>query len=221
MGDEWGLALALTNLGRIEATWGSTTSPPVPPLEEATTLFRSLRDDWLALPLTSLGAIAFRAGTTRRRGPRLQRRCLASVRSKIGATRPRCSPTSAYVALASGEVEEARAIFAESLAFGREHGDRFNTPACLRGFGAGRLPPGTPSAPSASSPPPTTCCRDRRDAVARRTARRAYDPLEEFRAELGEAAFSAAWEAGRRLLEEATIEAVGEVYRAAVRDPSP
>ena len=50
-----------TNLGRTEATWGHDAAAR-PPLEEATALFRSLGDDWLrALPLTSIGAIAYRA----------------------------------------------------------------------------------------------------------------------------------------------------------------
>ncbi len=41
-----------------------------------------------------------------------------------------------YVALARGEVEQARAIFTESLTFGREHSDQFNTPAWVRGVAA-------------------------------------------------------------------------------------
>ena len=39
-----------------------------------------------------------------------------------------------FRSLAEGNVDQAGGIFAESLAFGREHGDRFNAPACLRGI---------------------------------------------------------------------------------------
>src|ERR687897_75436 len=60
--DSWGLAMGLTNLGRIEGTWGHDLAAERP-LEEATALFRAIGDGWLlALPLNSLGAIAYRQG---------------------------------------------------------------------------------------------------------------------------------------------------------------
>ncbi|MCE3277300.1 MAG: hypothetical protein K0R13_3155, partial [Propionibacteriaceae bacterium] len=60
--DLWGLAMGLTNLGRIEATWGDDNAAESP-LEEATALFAAIGDDWLlALPLNSLGTIAYRQG---------------------------------------------------------------------------------------------------------------------------------------------------------------
>jgi predicted ATPase/transcriptional regulator with XRE-family HTH domain len=132
--DRWGLAMGLTNLGRIEATWGDDDAAKSP-LEEATALFGAISDDWLlALPLNSLGAIAYRQGDHLKAQaafeqalPRFRavedRRNTAQVLTNLG-----------FVSLARGEVEQARAIFAESLTFGREHSDQFNTPACLRGF---------------------------------------------------------------------------------------
>ena len=51
----------MTNLGRIEATWGHDAAAE-PSLREATAFFRAIGDGWLlALPLNSLGAIAARA----------------------------------------------------------------------------------------------------------------------------------------------------------------
>ncbi len=41
-----------------------------------------------------------------------------------------------YAALAWGEFARARALFAESLEFGREHGDQFITPAYPQRLGA-------------------------------------------------------------------------------------
>lgn len=133
-GNDWELALSLTNLGRIAATWGDDDAAR-PALEEATNLFRALGDEWLlALPLTSLGAMAYRAGNYGAAQAAFaeallcfraveDRRNTAQVLTNLG-----------YVALAHGDVNRARDIFIESLAFGREHGDRFNAPACLRGI---------------------------------------------------------------------------------------
>jgi tetratricopeptide (TPR) repeat protein len=135
VGDRWGLALALTNLGRIEATWGDDVAAR-PPLEEATALFHALGDGWLlALPRTSLGAIAYRAGNHEDAQAAFAEAlpCFRAVEDRRNTTQ--VLTNLGYVALARGEVGRARAIFAESLAFGREHGDRFNAPACLRGFG--------------------------------------------------------------------------------------
>lgn len=134
-GDKWSLALALTNLGRIAATWGDDQAA-WPPLEDATALFRALGDDWLvALPLTSLGAIAWRAGNLDE-----AETAFAEALPRFRAIEDRRNTTQVltnlgYVALARGQLTQAHTILLESLAFGREHGDRFNLPACLRGFG--------------------------------------------------------------------------------------
>ncbi|MCC2627666.1 MAG: hypothetical protein K0S14_1316 [Thermomicrobiales bacterium] len=143
--DLWGLAMGLTNLGRIEATWGDDNAAESP-LEEATTLFAAIGDDWLlALPLNSLGTIAYRRGNYEQAqtafGQALpcfraveDRRNTAQVLTNLG-----------FVALARGEVDQARAIFTESMAFGREHSDQFNTPACLRGFATVAVAAGKPT----------------------------------------------------------------------------
>ena len=143
--DLWGLAIGLTNLGRIEATWGDDNAAESP-LEEATALFAAIGDDWLlALPLNSLGTIAYRQGNYEQAqtafGQALpcfraveDRRNTAQVLTNLG-----------FVALARGEVDQARAIFTESMAFGREHSDQFNTPACLRGFATVAVAAGKPT----------------------------------------------------------------------------
>ncbi|MCD6059063.1 MAG: diguanylate cyclase and serine/threonine protein kinase with repeat [Thermomicrobiales bacterium] len=142
--ESWGLAMGLTNLGRIEGTWGHDLAAERP-LEEATALFRAIGDGWLlALPLNSLGAIAFRQGNYVKAQTAFEealpcfravedRRNTAQVLTNLG-----------FVALAQGEVNQARATFTESLTFGREHSDQFNTPACLRGIAALAVAAGEP-----------------------------------------------------------------------------
>jgi len=132
--DLWGLAMGLTNLGRIEATWGDDDAAESP-LEEATALFRSIGDGWLlALPLNSLGAIAYRRGNYMKAQTAFEEAlpCFRAVEDRRNTAQ--ALTNLGFVALARGEIEQARAIFAESLTFGREHSDQFNTPACLRGF---------------------------------------------------------------------------------------
>jgi tetratricopeptide (TPR) repeat protein len=137
--------MGLTNLGRIEATWGNDNAAENP-LEEATALFRTIGDDWLlALPLNSLGAIAYRQGDYVKAKNAFEQAlpCFRAVEDRRNTAQ--VLTNLAFVALARGEVEQARAIFRESLMFGREHSDQFNTPACLRGFATLALAAGEPS----------------------------------------------------------------------------
>jgi predicted ATPase/transcriptional regulator with XRE-family HTH domain len=198
-GDPWGLALALTNLGRIEATRGDDAAAG-PPLAEATALFRSIGEGWFpALPLNSLGAIAYRAGDYEQALAAFEealpcfravedRRNTAQVLTNLG-----------FVALAHGERERARSIFTESLAFGREHSDRFNTPACLRGIATLMLGEGNPAGAArllAAANELFASTGAKRWPAERLGAPVAMDGL---RASLPEDAFVAAWEAGRTL----------------------
>lgn len=142
VGDSWGLAIGLTNLGRIEATWGQDPAASGP-LSEATKLFRRLGDDWLlALPLTSLGAIAYRSGEYAAAHAAFAEAlpCFQAVEDRRNTTQTMSNL--GYVALAQGRIERARSTFTDSLAFGREHGDGFNVPACLRGLAAVALDDG-------------------------------------------------------------------------------
>jgi tetratricopeptide (TPR) repeat protein len=205
----WDLALALTNLGRIEATWGDDSASR-PALEEATALFRSLDDEWLyALALNSLGAIAYRAGNYDKAQAAFAEAlpCFRAVEDRRNTTQ--ALTNLGYVALARRSFVEARAIFAESLAFGREHGDRFNLPACLRGFGSleaaeGKLNVAVRLFAAADEVSAAT-------GATRWPAERLGGPvsLDDIRARLGEEAFSTAWAAGRALpLETAIAEAL-------------
>jgi tetratricopeptide (TPR) repeat protein len=217
--DPWGLAMGLTNFGRIEATWGDDDAAESP-LEEATALFGAIGDDWLlALPLNSLGAIAYRQGnhekakaTFEQALPRFRavedRRNTTQVLTNLG-----------YVALAQGEVDRARAIFTESLTFGREHSDQFNTPACLRGFAALAVAAGEPVRAAR-----LLTAADELFAATGATkwpAERLGGPVtgESLRADLCQEAFAAAWAAGRKLsLSQVIDEAIGEVADAGTRD---
>ena len=217
--DPWGLAMGLTNFGRIEATWGDDDAAESP-LEEATALFGAIGDDWLlALPLNSLGAIAYRQGnhekakaTFEQALPRFRavedRRNTTQVLTNLG-----------YVALAQGEVDRARAIFTESLTFGREHSDQFNTPACLRGFAALAVAAGEPVRAAR-----LLTAADELFAATGATkwpAERLGGPVtgESLRADLCQEAFAAAWAAGRKLsLSQVIDEAIGEVADAGTGD---
>jgi predicted ATPase len=132
--DRWGLAMALNNLGRIEATWGHDNAA-VAPLEEATARFRAIGDDWLlALPLNSLGAIAYRASRYEHARAAFEEAlpCFRAVEDRRNTTQ--VLTNLAYASLARDDADHARTLFTESLRFGQEHADRFNTPACLRGL---------------------------------------------------------------------------------------
>ena len=209
--DRWGLAMGLTNLGRIEATWGHDMAAERP-LEEATALFRAIGDGWLlALPLNSLGAIAFRQGNYEKAQTAFEealpcfravedRRNTAQVLTNLG-----------FVALARGEVDQARAIFTESLTFGREHSDQFNTPACLRGFAALAVAAGEPVRAAR-----LLAAADELFAATGATrwpAERLGGPVtgESLRGSIGQVAFAAARAAGRNLsLSQVIDEAISE-----------
>src|SRR5215207_6187861 len=143
--DRWGLAMGLTNLGRIEATWGNDDAAESP-LEEATALFGAIGDDWLlALPLNSLGAIAYRQANHPKAQAAFEQAlpCFRAVEDRRNTAQ--VLTNLGFVALARGEVDQARAIFTQSLRFGREHSDQFNTPACLRGFATLAVDAGEPT----------------------------------------------------------------------------
>jgi len=124
-----------------------------------------------------------------------------------------------YVALARGEVNQARAIFTESLTFGREHRDQFNTPACLRGFAALAVAAGEPTRAIR-----LLAAADELFAATGATkwpAERLGGPVtgESPRARLCQEAFAAAWAAGRKLsLNQVIDEAIGEVTAAGTGD---
>jgi predicted ATPase len=208
--DRWGLAMALTNLGRIEATWGHD-EVAAPALEEATALFRAIGDDWLlALPLNSLGAIAYRAGIYEHAQSAFAEAlpCFRAVEDRRNTTQ--VLTNLAYVSLARGDRDHARTLFRESLRFGQEHADRFNTPACLRGLAMIATADGDA----------TRAVRLLAAADALFTATGATRwPAERLDGEkgtallqscLGSEAFATAWKVGRRLsLDRATTEATG------------
>ncbi|MBA3450571.1 MAG: tetratricopeptide repeat protein, partial [Chloroflexia bacterium] len=209
-GDRWGLAMALTNLGRIAATWGDDAAAR-PPLEEAVTLFRAIGDGWLlALPLNSLGAIAYRHGDYLQAQAAVEEAlpCFRAVEDRRNTTQ--VLTNLAYVFLARGDLNRAKTLFAESLRFGQEHADRFNPPACLRGIAAmaaaeGDLTRAVRLLAAAEALFAAT-------GAARWPAERLGGDTDttSLRVSLGEAASAAAWEAGRRLsLDVVTQEAIG------------
>lgn len=209
-GDQWGLAMALTNLGRIAATWGDDVAAK-PPLEEAVVLFRAINDGWLlALPLNSLGAIAYRHGDYPRAQTAFEEAlpCFRAVEDRRNTTQ--VLTNLAYVFLARGDLARAQALFAESLRFGQEHGDRFNPPACLRGI----------ASIAAATGDPARAVRLRAAAevllaatgAARWPAERLGGDTDtsSLRVHLGGEVFTVEWELGRRLSPDLVIaEALG------------
>jgi predicted ATPase/transcriptional regulator with XRE-family HTH domain len=208
--DRWGLAMALNNLGRIEATWGHDNAA-VAPLEEATARFRAIGDYWLlALPLNSLGAIAYRARRYESAQAAFEEAlpCFQAVEDRRNTTQ--VLTNLAYVSLAQGNRESARTLFTESLCFGQEHADRFNTPACLRGLAAIAAADG-----DAARAVRLLAAADALFAMTGATRWPAErlggaQSTDELQAILGMDRFAAAWEVGSRLsLDLAIDEAVG------------
>ncbi len=213
--DRWGLAMGLTNLGRIEATWGDDDAAENP-LEEATALFGAIGDDWLlALPLNSLGAIAYRQGNHLKAKAAFEQAlpCFQAVEDRRNTVQ--VLTNLGFVALARGEVDQAQAIFTKSLTFGREHSDQFNTPACLRGFGALAVAAGEPIRAAR-----LFAAADELFAATGATrwpAERLGGPVteESLRDSLCQETFAAAWAAGRELsLSQVIDEAIGEAADA-------
>ena len=110
------------------------------------------------------------------------------------------------MALSHGDLERARIIFADSLTFGREHSDRFNTPACLRGLAA--------LAVAREDPLRAVRLYAAADALFTATGARRWPAeriggpvaMDDVRTMLGDAAFAASWEAGRQLSLSATVD---------------
>jgi predicted ATPase/DNA-binding XRE family transcriptional regulator len=205
VGDSWNLAIALTNLGRIEATWGHDDAAE-PPLREATALLREIGDNWLlALPLNSLGAIAARAGRHEPARAMFDEALLCFRAVEDRRNTAQLLTNLGFVALAQGALERAESIFAESLVFGREHNDRFNTPACLRGLAALAMARGV--APRAARLYAAADAAFAATGARRWPAERlgASVDIDRVRTSLGDAAFAAAWDAGRRLSLSAAI----------------
>jgi predicted ATPase/DNA-binding XRE family transcriptional regulator len=224
-GDRWGMALALTNQGRISATWGNDAAARRP-LEEAAAIFRALDDRWLhALALTSLGAIAHRA-EERAEARAAFEEALRSFRAVEDRRNTAQALTNlGYAILAEGDVSHAAAVFAESLAFGREHGDRFNAPACLRGLASVALARGHPVRAARLLAAAEECSAA--TGANRWPAERLGGPsaTDEVRVLLGEEAFVTAWKAGRALtLDDAIAEALAneslETLEATSKDPT-
>jgi Tfp pilus assembly protein PilF len=185
--------MGLTNLGRIEATWGDDDAAESP-LEEATALFGAIGDDWLlALPLNSLGAIAYRQGNHVKAKVAFEQAlpCFQAVEDRRNTAQ--VLTNLGFVALARGEVDQARATFTESLRFGREHSDQFNTPACLRGLAALAVTAGEPTRAAH-----LLAVADELYAATGATrwpAERLGDPVttDKLRANLGKEALAARW----------------------------
>jgi hypothetical protein len=101
------------------------------------------------------------------------------------------------------------------MAFGREHSDQFNTPACLRGFASVAVAAGKPTRAAR-----LLAAADELFAATGATrwpAERLGGPVteESLRDSLCQETFAAAWAAGRNLsLSQAIDEAIGEAADA-------
>jgi tetratricopeptide (TPR) repeat protein len=153
----------------------------------------------VALPLTSLGAIAWRAGNLDD-----AEAAFAEALPRFRAVEDRRNTTQVltnlgYVALARGQLAPAHAILLESFAFGREHSDRFNLPACLRGFGWIAYERGDPARATRLVAAAEAWTAD--TGTLRWPAERLGGPdvTQDLRQRVAPAAFTGEWAAGQRL----------------------
>jgi hypothetical protein len=217
-GDTAGMAGALGYLGILAADRQDHAAAHAF-YAESLALRRRLQDRWgIAASLNNLGLLALRQGDAGAARPLLaesleirrelgDRRCIAISLNTLG-----------LAACAQGDTAAARTFCAESLALAWEIGDRRSVAYSLEAFarlavGQADSPPHVLATRAARLGGAAQALRDAMGAPLTPADREAFAPVvAAARAALGDAAFTAGWEAGRGLpLEQAVREALHEV----------
>jgi DNA-binding SARP family transcriptional activator/predicted ATPase len=209
LGDQRSLALGLFSLGRLEYLRGNYL-PADGRLQEALAEWQALEDRWmLAVTLNLLGEVArCRDDYTRAEAYYEQSLALFREVGGRGASAKRLHNL-AYVALHNGDVVRAEALFREIMAEFQDLADQWGIAACVEGLAGVAVAQG--------------CVERGARLLAAADQLRATigsfiwpaDQIEHdrhlaaVRAQLGDAAFAAAWAAGRAMmLDEAVAEAL-------------
>jgi predicted ATPase len=134
--DQWGLALALLDIGLIE-TYTGNYDEAQSALEEGSVLFRKLGDSWgLAQTLNSLGDV-MRIRADYARAEELYEESLGLYRElDVQPDIPASLHNLGYVALALGDRDKARDLFAEALGLQIALKTRGGCAECIAGLGA-------------------------------------------------------------------------------------
>ena len=198
-GDDWSAAVALSNLGLVAQDQGDGDGA-VAHFEESLALRRALGDQrGIALVLNNLGGAVFQQGDYARAAA-LHAESLAIQR----ALADRAGMADALsglgdMAAAQGAYEQAQRYYQESLGLRHELGDKAGIAACLEGVAdvaqaLGEL------AQAARLLGAAHVLRAALGAPLRPSDRPRYETLvEHTRAQLGEAAFAAAWVEGQAI----------------------
>ena len=196
LGEPWGLAVALHFLGLAVVRSDAGAARPL--FEESAALFRGLGNGWdLAMPLRGLGLVAYREGDT------VAARAL--LEEGIARFRDRGDEWSeamlthdlAYVAQADRDAAGAAARFEVSLRIWHKLGNTRGVASCLAGLAGIAVLRGAPER-AARLYGAADAARQAGGGVVEPTDRTVHDgAIAEARAALGEAAYAAAWAAGR------------------------
>lgn len=206
LGDKRGLAKALDTLGLVAMLHGDHERAG-PLLEESLALARAADDRWLmATTLTNLGVLAnHRRGYAQARGHWEESLALARAIGNNWLI-PLELAYLGLIAQVQGNTERAAGLFAESLALCRDRGPHLPTPRCLEGLAAAAAARGRAER-AARLFGVAQAMRDAIRGPMLPADRAIYEPIiARVRRQLGEAAFAAAWAAGRALPVEAAID---------------
>ncbi|HEY7031133.1 MAG TPA: tetratricopeptide repeat protein [Thermomicrobiales bacterium] len=197
-GDPRWLAQALTSFGLVLEDQGRFAEAQACH-EEALRGYRALGDPvWPPFALNALGLVAYEQGETDRAAAYFEE-ALAEFRARGNSYGAGFALTNlAKVARVREDYPRAEALFAESLRSRRDYGDKRGIVGCLNGLASVAAATGRFER-AARLFGAAEVLREEVSAAAPRRHNRSDRAVARTRAELGEAAFAAAWRAGRAM----------------------